>query len=72
MRAIEPTTTIQTTDTINTIVAHYPQTLPVLQSFGLDACCGGALELRVAAAHHNLDVEQVLNALRQAVEEVQR
>src|SRR4051794_12549215 len=44
--------TLNTEDTLNAIVAHYPQTLPVLQRFGLDTCCGGALPLHTAAQHH--------------------
>jgi regulator of cell morphogenesis and NO signaling len=50
-------------ETLNAIVARYPQTLPVLQSFGLDTCCGGALPLRTAAEHHALDPEHLLKAL---------
>jgi regulator of cell morphogenesis and NO signaling len=54
---------IAATDTINVIVARYPAALPVLQHFGLDACCGGALPLAIAAAHHGLDVPALLEAL---------
>ena len=59
--------TLHETQTLNEIVARYPQTLPVLQRFGLDTCCGGALPLRTAAAHHALDLGQVLAALRTAI-----
>jgi iron-sulfur cluster repair protein YtfE (RIC family) len=54
---------VATTDTINAIVARYPAALPVLQRFGLDTCCGGALPLATAAAHHGLNVQVVLEAL---------
>jgi regulator of cell morphogenesis and NO signaling len=54
---------IATTDTINAIVADYPAALPVLQRFGLDTCCGGALPLATVAAHHALDVQALLAAL---------
>ena len=54
---------IATTDTINAIVALYPAVLPALQRFGLDTCCGGALPLATAAAHHGLDVQALLEAL---------
>ena len=54
---------IATTDTINAIVALYPAALPALQRFGLDTCCGGALPLATAAAHHGLDVQALLEAL---------
>ena len=61
--------TIDTTDPLNTIIARYPQALPVLKRFGLDTCCGGALPLRTAAQHHDLDLAELLAALRAAIEE---
>jgi regulator of cell morphogenesis and NO signaling len=66
---LNTTFTIAPEDTLNAIVAHYPQALPVLQRFGLDTCCGGALPLQVAAQHHSLDVEEVLRALHAAIHE---
>ena len=64
---LNTTIAIDAEDTLNTIVACYHQTLPVLQGFGLDTCCGGALPLRTAAEHHNLDLEALLAALRAAI-----
>lgn len=55
--------------TLNELVARYPQVLPVLQRVGLDTCCGGALPLRVAAEHHALDLDQLVGALREAIED---
>jgi iron-sulfur cluster repair protein YtfE (RIC family) len=65
-----PTTpiTIIAEDQLNAIVARYPQTLPILQQFGLDTCCGGALPLQAAAQHHGLDLAKLLAALRSAAE----
>lgn len=60
--------TLTTEDTLNAIVARYPQALPVLQRFGLDTCCGGALPLHTAAQHHGLDLSEVVAALRAALE----
>jgi iron-sulfur cluster repair protein YtfE (RIC family) len=60
----EETVLFDGSETLNTIVARYPQALTVLQSFGLDTCCGGALPLSVAAEHHALDLVLVMNALR--------
>jgi len=60
--------TITAEDSLNAIVARYPQTLPVLQRLGLDTCCGGALPLRTAAQHHDLDPAEVLAALRAELE----
>lgn len=67
---VDPTNTtvaISLDDTLNTLVARYPRVLPVLQRFGLDTCCGGALPLRVAAQHHDLDAAEVLAALQSVV-----
>jgi iron-sulfur cluster repair protein YtfE (RIC family) len=61
-------TRIDAADPLNAIVARYPQTLPVLQRFGLDTCCGGALPLRTAAEHHNLDLAELIAALRAAAD----
>ena len=69
-----PTNTLHTSaeispeDTLNAIVARYPQTLGVLQRLGLDTCCGGALPLRTAAQHHGLAIAEVLAALRAEAE----
>ena len=56
--------TIIAEDSLNAIIARYPQTLPVFQRFGLDTCCGGALPLHTAAQHHGLDVAELVAALR--------
>lgn len=60
---------IDPSETLNTLVARAPETLPVLQRFGLDTCCGGALPLAVAAQHHDLPLETLLMALREALGE---
>ena len=57
------TTSFFETDTINEIVEKQPEALRVFHQFGLDACCGGALPLAVAAERHGLDVREVLQAL---------
>ena len=60
------------TDTLNMIVVRYPQALPVLQQFGLDTCCGGALPLSTAVEHHGLNLEEVRAALQRAIEDERR
>lgn len=64
-----PMTLIAPTDTINVIVDRHPDALPVLHAFGLDSCCGGALPLEVAIAHHGLNLADVLIALQEKVSE---
>ncbi|MBK9714014.1 MAG: DUF542 domain-containing protein [Kouleothrix sp.] len=69
-----PTTAaaIDATATLNELIARYPQTLPVLQRFGLDTCCGGALPLGTAAQHHGLALDDLLAALSVAAGAQQR
>ncbi|HNP86944.1 MAG TPA: DUF542 domain-containing protein [Kouleothrix sp.] len=54
---------LDATMTLNQIVASWPAALPVLQRFGLDTCCGGALPLSEAAAHHQIAPQALLAAL---------
>lgn len=61
-----PTLVINPEHSLNAIVAAYPYTLPIFQRWGLDTCCGGAVPLRIAAEHHNLDLSQLLTALQAA------
>lgn len=61
--------TIDASETLNELVARAPAALPVFQRFGLDTCCGGALTLAVAAQHHGLEVNELLAALREALDE---
>lgn len=60
---------ISVTDSLNAIIARYPQALPVLQRFGFDTCCGGSLTLSEAVARHRLDLDLVVRALRVAAQE---
>lgn len=60
---------IDPTMTLNELVALYPRTLPVLQRFGLDTCCGGALPLSTAAEHHALNLDQLIAALATVLSE---
>ena len=63
------TISIDANETLNELVARAPATLPVLQRFGLDTCCGGALSLAFAAQHHGLNLAELLTALREAMGE---
>lgn len=54
--------------TVNETVRLAPRTLPVLKSFGIDTCCGGAATLSEAAARHGLNPDALLAALTHAVE----
>jgi regulator of cell morphogenesis and NO signaling len=61
-------TIVDGNETLNELVARAPAALPVLQRYGLDTCCGGALPLAVAAEHHGLELAGLLAALREALQ----
>lgn len=64
--------TITPDQPLNAIISAYPQALPILQRFGLDTCCGGAIPLEVAAKHHGLVLAEILRALQSANAEDQQ
>jgi len=54
-------------DTVEAAARRAPHGLPILQRFGIDACCGGHLTLAQAAASAGVPVETLLRALEPAV-----
>ena len=63
------TIAVDANETLNELVARVPDALPVLQRFGLDTCCGGALTLALAARHHDLALDELLAAIAEALGE---
>jgi regulator of cell morphogenesis and NO signaling len=57
---------IEAERTVNDTVLHFPTTLPVFQSYGIDSCCGGGLPVGEAARRHGVDPAELLEALRRA------
>ena len=55
--------------TINEIVARHPETIAVFNRLGMDTCCGGGVSVEEAARRDGLDLDQILAALRDAVEQ---
>lgn len=55
--------------TVNELVQSHPSTLPVLNSLGIDSCCGGALTLTTVAQKHHLDPDVLRSALARAIRE---
>jgi iron-sulfur cluster repair protein YtfE (RIC family) len=47
-------------------VAEYPETLAVLDAYGIDYCCGGK-SLGFACRERRLDTRMILAVLRQAI-----
>jgi len=52
--------------TVNQVLQEYPATLPVFNQYRVDACCGGAARLDVAAAAAGISLGELLAALRAA------
>ncbi|MGI9147290.1 MAG: DUF542 domain-containing protein [Chloroflexota bacterium] len=52
------------TTPIMVLIAGFPHLRQVLDSFGLDTCCGGHFSVTEAAAEDGIDAEAVLIALR--------
>ena len=50
--------------TINDVVARFPVTMPILNRFGFDLCCGGGLSIAEATQRDGIDLESVLASLR--------
>lgn len=55
--------------TINEIVARHPETIAVFNRFGMDTCCGGGVPVEEAARRDGLDLDPILAALRDAMEQ---
>ncbi|OPZ82800.1 MAG: Iron-sulfur cluster repair protein YtfE [bacterium ADurb.Bin429] len=60
-QAITPTTRV------SDIAAAYPATLRMMESLGIDYCCGGKLPLETAAAEAHLPVETVIAVLETTI-----
>lgn len=58
---------IDTTMSVNEIVARHPGTMPVFNRFGLDTCCGGDAPLAEAAKRDGANLDELVKALREAL-----
>ena len=56
---------------INTLLEHYPQTKPVLDTYHIDTCCGGALPIEEVAVKHKIDLAVLVEALEQSAKAAQ-
>lgn len=53
--------------TVNEVIAKYPETMPVLNAFGIDTCCGGDESLAAAANEAGLEADRLVAALHRAI-----
>jgi iron-sulfur cluster repair protein YtfE (RIC family) len=51
---------------INTLLEHYPQVKPVLDTYHIDTCCGGALPIEEVAVRHKIDLTVLVEALERS------
>lgn len=49
------------------IARRYPASLPVFARHRIDLCCGGEQPLEVVARKHELDLQQLLRELEEAL-----
>lgn len=53
--------------TVNELIRNVPATVPIFNEFGIDACCGGAVPIAVAARRDGADVDALYAALAAVV-----
>lgn len=58
---------IDTSISVNEMVAKHPETTPVFNRFGLDTCCGGGAPIVEAARRDGADLDELVKALREAL-----
>jgi regulator of cell morphogenesis and NO signaling len=58
---------IDATAIVNDVLRRYPPTVGVFNTFGIDACCGGAASLAEAAVRDGVELGALLDALRRAI-----
>ena len=60
-------TTIDTSVSVNEMVARHPETMPVFNRFGLDTCCGGGAPIAEAARRDGAKLGDLMQALEGAI-----
>jgi regulator of cell morphogenesis and NO signaling len=60
-------TTIDTSVSVNEMVARHPETMPVFNRFGLDTCCGGGAPIAEAARRDGAKLGDLVQALEGAI-----
>ena len=60
-------TALDCTQTVNEIIARFPDTLPVFSAWGIDTCCGGHHPVEEVVRRHQLDGQALCDALTLAI-----
>jgi len=58
---------IDANTTVDEMVARHPETMRVFNRFGLDTCCGGGAPIADAARRDGADLDELMQALRDAL-----
>lgn len=58
---------IDTSVSVNEMVARHPETMPVFNRFGLDTCCGGGAPIAEAARRDGAKLGDLVEALEGAI-----
>ena len=58
--------TIPASWSVNETLLRHPETIPVFNAFGVEACCGGEASLADAAADAGVPLDTLLRALGDA------
>jgi iron-sulfur cluster repair protein YtfE (RIC family) len=67
--SMQTSATLDPNSTIEEIIRQYPGTIPIFDRFGIHSCCGGHASLIEGAHRDAVDVEALLGALREVVEQ---
>ena len=62
--------TVHAGRSVNSVIVEHPQSVQVFNALGVDACCGGAAPLDVAARDAGVAPAELLAALRSALGDV--
>ena len=53
--------------TVNDVVRQFPAAIEVFNTWGIDACCGGANAVRTVAQRHGFDLDILLADLLRVI-----
>jgi iron-sulfur cluster repair protein YtfE (RIC family) len=52
---------------VNEVMKRYPETMGIFNRFGMDTCCGANASVTEAARRDGVDLDSLLEAIRDAV-----
>lgn len=64
---IEADAALDTTLTVNALIAREPRTIAIFNRFGMDTCCGGTIPIGEAARRDGVNLDALVAELRLAI-----